>query len=76
IVTFCHGEFLMVALYLTYLAVTWLGLNSYVSIVIVVPLMLLFAAAVYFLFIEPILASNEHNQIVTTLALGLILQNV
>ncbi len=76
IVTFCHGEFLMVALYLTYLAVTWLGLNSYVSIVVVVPLMLLFAAAVYYLFIEPILASNEHNQIVTTLALGLILQNV
>jgi branched-chain amino acid transport system permease protein len=76
IVTFCHGEFLMVALYLVYVSVTYLGLDSYVSIIIVVPVMLLFAVAVYYLLIEPVLATNEHNQIVTTLAFGLVLQNL
>jgi branched-chain amino acid transport system permease protein len=75
IVTFCHGEFLMVALYLVYIAVTWLGLDSYVSIIVVVPVMMVFAVAVYYLLIEPVLATNEHNQIVTTLAFGLVLQN-
>jgi branched-chain amino acid transport system permease protein len=76
IVTFCHGEFLMVALYFTFASVTWLGLNSYASIIIVVPAMLLFAAAVYYVIIEPVLSRNEHNQIVTTLAFGLVLQNL
>jgi branched-chain amino acid transport system permease protein len=76
IVTFCHGEFLMVALYLTFTSVTWLGLNTYASMIVVVPVMLLFAVAVYFVIIEPVLARNEHNQIVTTLAFGLVLQNL
>lgn len=66
----------MVALYLVYVSVVYLGLDSYVSIIVVVPLMLLFAVAVYYLLIEPVLATNEHNQIVTTLAFGLVLQNL
>lgn len=76
IVTFCHGEFLMVALYLVYASTTWLGLDSYVSTPVVMPLMLTFAIAVYYVIVEPVLAANEHNQIVTTLAFGLILQNL
>jgi branched-chain amino acid transport system permease protein len=76
IVTFCHGEFLMVALYLTFSSVTWLGLNSYLSILVVLPAMLLFAVVVYYVIIEPVLSRNEHNQIVTTLAFGLVLENL
>jgi branched-chain amino acid transport system permease protein len=76
IVTFCHGDFLMVALYLTFVSVTWFGLNSYVSLIVVLPAMLLFAVVIYYIVIEPVLATNEHNQIVTTLAFGLVLQNL
>lgn len=76
IVAFCHGDFLMVALYLVFMSVEWFGLDSYLSIVVVVPGMLLFSIAVYHLLIEPVLAKGEHNQIVTTLAFGLILQNL
>mgnify|MGYP005815200813 CR=1 FL=1 len=76
IVTFYHGEFLMVALYLVYVSTTLLGIDSYVSIILVVPLMLLFTIIVYYVLIKPVLAANEHTQIVTTLAFGLVLPNL
>src|ERR1700710_2309829 len=76
IVTFCHGEFLLFSLYLTFSAATWFGLNSYLSILVVLPAMLLFAVVVYYVIIEPVLSGNEHNQIVTTLAFGLVLENL
>lgn len=76
IVTFCHGELLMVGLYLTFVCVTRLGIDPYLSILLVLPGMVLFALAIYHWIVKPVLIAEEHNQIVTTLALGLVLQNL
>lgn len=41
IINFAHGEILMIGMYGTYFAYVWLGLNPYVSILLVVPVMFL-----------------------------------
>jgi branched-chain amino acid transport system permease protein len=76
IVNFAHGDFLAIGLYLTYLGATLLGLDPYLSLVFVLPLVTLAAAFTYKLLIAPALHAPEHNQIVVTLGLSLILQNL
>src|SRR6202171_6310925 len=75
IVNFAHGDFLAIGLYLTYLGATLLGLDPYLSLILVLPLVTLAAAFTYKLLIAPAIAAPEHNQIVVTLGLSLILQN-
>src|SRR5882672_4907951 len=75
IVNFAHGDFLAVGLYLTYLGATLLGLDPYLSLVLVLPLVTLAAALTYKLLVAPVIRAPEHNQIVVTLGLSLILQN-
>ena len=75
IVNFAHGDFLAVGLYLTYLGATLLGLDPYLSLVLVLPLVTLAAAFTYKLLVAPVIGAPEHNQIVVTLGLSLILQN-
>src|SRR6266567_3552494 len=75
IVNFAHGDFLAVGLYLTYIGATLLGLDPYLSLVLVLPLVTLAAAFTYKLLIAPVIQAPEHNQIVVTLGLSLILQN-
>jgi branched-chain amino acid transport system permease protein len=75
IVNFAHGDFLAVGLYLTYLGATLFGLDPYLALVLVLPLVTLAAAFTYKLLIAPVIRAPEHNQIVVTLGLSLILQN-
>jgi branched-chain amino acid transport system permease protein len=76
IVNFAHGDFLMVGLYLTYIGAHWLKLDPYVASLFVVPLLTLLAAATFRVLIKPMLGRSEHNQVVATLGLSLILQNI
>jgi branched-chain amino acid transport system permease protein len=75
IVNFAHGDFLAVGLYLTYIGAKLLGLDPYLSLVLVLPLVTLAAALTYKLLVAPVIREPEHNQIVVTLGLSLILQN-
>jgi len=75
IVNFAHGDFLAVGLYLTYFCASFLGLDPYLSLFIVLPLVTLAASVTYRLLIAPILDEPERNQIVVSLGLSLILQN-
>lgn len=76
IVTFCHGDFVMIALYGLLICSAKFGLDPYVSAPFVFFCMFGLAAALYKALIEPVMKADEHSQIVTTLALGLILQNL
>lgn len=75
IVNFAHGDFLALGLYLTYLGAHLLGLDPYVALILVLPLVTLAASFAYKLLIAPILAAPEQNQIVVSLGLSMILQN-
>ena len=75
VVNFAHGELVMLGMYGAYLAYSLLGIDPYVSIVLVVPALFLFGLIVQRLIIEP-LQSESMMQMFATFALLTILQNV
>jgi len=76
IVNFAHGDFLMLGMYLTYVGATMLGFDPYLALLLVLPIVTLCAAAAYQLLIRPIIGTAEHNQVLVTLGLSLVLQNL
>ena len=75
VVNFAHGELVMLGMYGAYLAYSLLGIDPYLSIVLVVPALFLFGLIVQRLIIEP-LQSESMMQMFATFALLTILQNV
>jgi branched-chain amino acid transport system permease protein len=75
IINFAHGELLMVGMYVTFFVFTLLGLDPFLSIVIVIPAMFLFGAVLQKVFINRVLNALPQNQILLTIGLGLIMSN-
>jgi branched-chain amino acid transport system permease protein len=75
VINFGHGDILMVGMYLTYIAFTWLGIDPFVSVLITFPLMFLFGAILQKVFINRVLNAVAQNQILLTIGLGLIMSN-
>jgi branched-chain amino acid transport system permease protein len=78
VVNFAHGDFLMVAMYLTFIVTTRLGIDPLLAIVVTVPLFMLAGALLYHVLIRrtfsaaaPLLA-----QVFATVGLSIVLQNV
>jgi branched-chain amino acid transport system permease protein len=76
IINVAHGEFLMLSMFASYYSVTLLGLSPYLSILLVTPLMFIVGALIFRGFIVPVLNAPEINQILLTVALSLLLQNL
>jgi branched-chain amino acid transport system permease protein len=75
VINFAHGELLMLGMYATYYLFTLLRVDPFFSIVVTIPLMFLFGAILQKVFINRVLAAPEHNQILLTIGLGLIMTN-
>lgn len=75
VINFAHGELLMVGMYLTYYVFTLLGIDPFLSIVIVIPVMFLFGLVLQRVLIQRVLDALPQNQILLTIGLGLILTN-
>ena len=75
VINFAHGELLMVGMYLTFFAFALAGIDPFLSIVIVIPLMFLFGALLQKVFINRVLNALPQNQILLTIGLGLIMSN-
>ena len=75
VINFAHGELLMVGMYLTYYVFTLLGIDPFLSIVIVIPVMFLFGVVLQRVLIQRVLDALPQNQILLTIGLGLILSN-
>ena len=75
VINFAHGELLMVGMYLTYYVFTLLGIDPFLSIVIVIPVMFLFGVLLQRVLIQRVLDALPQNQILLTIGLGLILTN-
>jgi branched-chain amino acid transport system permease protein len=75
IVNFAHGEFLMIAMYGAWAITRFLGLNSYVGAIAIVPAMFLFGAIVYRLIINPALDKPHLVVVFATMALSIFMQN-
>lgn len=75
IVNFAQGELVMLGMYGAYLAYTTLGLDPYVSVLLVVPALFVIGLVMQRLVIQP-LQNESAMQIFATFALLILLQNV
>lgn len=75
IVNFAHGDFLMIAMYGSYLLFKQWHIDPYLGIIIVAPGLFLIGIAVYVLVIKKIMAGPEVAQIFATVGLSIALQN-
>src|SRR5512138_2737878 len=75
VTNFAHGELLMVGMYVTWLAFTFLHLDPFLSIVLVGPALFLWGALLQKVFINRVLGALPQNQILLTIGLGLIMSN-
>src|SRR3546814_7293089 len=63
IVNFAHGDFLMIGLYVTYIFSAWLGIEPYIAVIAILPLVPLLASLSFRFLIRPIIGTPENNQI-------------
>ena len=75
IVNFAHGEFLMLAMYATYFLFQLAGIDPYLSLLFVTPLLFVVGLVAERLVIHPILNAPSFMQIFSTVGLSLALQN-
>jgi branched-chain amino acid transport system permease protein len=76
IVNFAHGEFLMIAMYITYLMATFGGLNPYLAILVSVPVLFVLGAGTFGLLIRPLLTAPEISQLLMMMGVSILFQNV
>jgi branched-chain amino acid transport system permease protein len=76
IINMAHGQFLMLAMYVVFFFQAVLGLDPYLSLVVSIPLSFLGGLVIFYLFIRPILNYSPVNQILVTLGLGMVLENL
>ncbi|MFM1653757.1 branched-chain amino acid ABC transporter permease [Brevibacillus sp. B_LB10_24] len=75
IINFAHGEFLMIAMYISFLLYSTWGLDPYVSAPVVALALFAFGWLVHRVIIQPILDTSATVKIFATLGLSITLQN-
>lgn len=76
IVNFCHGEMLMVGMYLTFILYTVFGIDPYLAVPIVALVMFCLGAVIQHTLITPSLGTKSFtNLLFLTVGLGLLLSN-
>ncbi len=75
VVNFAHGEFLMLAAYLTYWIYTFSGVNPYLVVPATMLIMALLGVVVERLCFRPILGTGKLNEIFLSLGLIYVFQN-
>ena len=75
IVNFAHGEFLMLAMFMTFWMVELTGMSPYMALPFVAVAMFVFGTIVYVLVIRKTLSSPMVVQIFATVGLGMLMSN-
>lgn len=76
IINFAHGEFLMLGMYISFFACTLLGMDPYLSLIIVIPITFALGVLCQKYLIKPVMSSPQDIQILLTFGLVLVLQNM
>lgn len=76
LVNFMHGDFLMLSMYLTYWAFTWFRIPPYASLGVVVPLLTIVGAVVYYAIIRFAIRKSHETSILVTIGLSVVSQNL
>jgi branched-chain amino acid transport system permease protein len=75
-VNFAHGEFIMLAMYMSFWLFHLYGIDPYVSLLVTVPAMFVIGVVVYLVIMQRIIAAPHVVQIFATLGLSITLQNL
>ena len=75
VVNFAHGEFLMISMYLTYFVFHYWGIDPYLSIFLVCPVLFLIGVLTQKLIIQHLIDAEHHTQTFATLGLSIALAN-
>ncbi|HTN51592.1 MAG TPA: branched-chain amino acid ABC transporter permease [Anaeromyxobacter sp.] len=75
VINFAHGDLLMLGMYATWLLFAHLGIDPFLSVVIVAPLLFLWGAFLQKVFVNRVLDALPQNQILLTIGLGLVMSN-
>jgi branched-chain amino acid transport system permease protein len=76
IINFAHGALLTVGMYATFVLYDRFGLDPYLAIILVAPLLFVLGAAIQRLIIHPARNAPAHNQLLLTLGLALLIENL
>jgi branched-chain amino acid transport system permease protein len=76
VVNFAHGEFIMLAMYLAWAAVSVTGTSAYAATIIVIPALFCFGLLVYQLVIRPTIGKPHLTVVFATMGLSIAMQNI
>lgn len=76
IINFAHGEFVMLGAFLTYWLYTRFGLSPWLGMLASGAALGLFSMLVYRGFLARVLKQDEHNQLLATLGLSILILNI
>ena len=75
VINFAHGEFVMLAMYVSYWLFRFLGIDPYLSILISAPLFFMIGVAIHLGIIKHLLNAPEEAQIIATFGIALALRH-
>jgi len=76
IINFAHGALMMLGMYISYWLFVLLGIDPYLSILLSMPALFLIGILLQRFLINFILDAPEHNQLLLTLGIALVLENL
>ncbi len=76
IINLAHGQLMMVAMYVTFVCFTYLGIDPYVSLLLSMPILFLLGMALQRYLLNPLLRTDTilpENQVLMTVGIGMVL---
>ncbi|MBI4562559.1 MAG: branched-chain amino acid ABC transporter permease [Candidatus Rokubacteria bacterium] len=76
IINFAHGSLMMLGMYATYWLFVLLGLDPYLSVIVSASALFVLGLVIEHVLVSPVLEAPEHDQLLLTLGLSLVLENL
>jgi Branched-chain amino acid ABC-type transport system, permease components len=76
IINFAHGEFLMISMYMVYWLNVKLGMDPYLAMIVIIPVMFLIGILIYQTTLNPIVGKQDLLTILMTVGVMIFLQNI
>jgi len=79
VINLAHGDFMMIAMYISYWLFTLLGIDPYLSVFIAAPALFLFGLVIQKYLLTPVMKVESilpHNQVILTVGLAMVFSNL
>lgn len=76
IINFANGSLVALAMYISFIAVSELGIHPYLALLITVPAMFILGALLQATLLNPIMRAPIHAQLLVTIGVALVIENV